>query len=187
MNLIVAESVNLILDEIESRLQSEKCAPEELLQAIMPVLQKYLQSSKGIRFAGDNYSEAWIKEAHHRGLSNFKKSPESFKALIDPQTLKIFEDILTPYELISRHDILMEMYALNMNIEANLIGEIFRTQILPAAVEYQGVLAASFLQVKEALSPHQFHSTKQALYLKHYNDAIEECMPAGRAGATGPG
>jgi glutamine synthetase len=52
----------------------------------------------------------------------------------------------------------------------------FRTQILPAAIDYQKLLATSFLQVKEALAPHQFHSTKQALHLKHYNDAIEESM-----------
>jgi len=142
----------------------------------MPVLQKYLKISKGIRFEGDNYSEAWVKEAHQRGLPNIQRSPEAFKSLTDPKSLRVFENILTPQELASRQEIFMEHYALHMNIEANLIVEMFRTQILPAAIDYQRILATSFLQVKEALSPHQFHSTKQALHLKHYNDAVEECM-----------
>lgn len=175
LNLIVAESLNLLLDEINSHLQ-ERNTSQAIVQAIMPVLQKYLKISKGIRFAGDNYSEAWVKEAHQRGLPNIQRSPEAYKSLTDPKTVSVFENILTSQELASRQEILMEHYALNMNIEANLIIEIFRTQILPAAVDYQRMLATSFLQVKEALSPHQFHSTKQALHLKHYNDAIEEGM-----------
>src|SRR5690606_908836 len=58
------------------------------------------------------------------------------------------------------------------------IVDMFRTQILPAALDYQRIMATSFLQIKEVLAPHQFHSTKQALYLKRYNEAIEECMRA---------
>lgn len=175
LNLIVAESLNLILDEIEKALTGKEAANNRL-QAIMSILQNYLQISKGIRFTGDNYSEEWVKEAHHRGLPNIQKSPEAFKALTHPKTVKVFENILTLQELASRQEILMEHYAHNMNIEANLIVDMFRTQILPAAVDYQRLLATSFLQVKEALSPHQFHSTKQALHLKHYNDAVEESM-----------
>lgn len=175
LNLIVAESLNAILDEIEANCK-EKASPEAHIQAIMPILQKYLRISKGIRFSGDNYSEEWIKEAHHRGLPNLQKSPDAFKSLTHPKTIKVFENILTAEELTSRQEILMEHYAHNMNIEANLIIDLFRTQILPAAIDYQRLLAMSFLQVKEALAPHQFHSTKQALHLKHYNDAIEESM-----------
>lgn len=177
LNLIVAESLSLLLDDIESRLkESKEPSPEALIQAVMPVLQKYLIISKPIRFAGDNYCEAWTKEAKRRGLPNIGRSPQAFKFLTEPPTIRIFEQILTAQELASRQDILMEHYAYNMNIEANLIVDMFRTQILPVVIDYQRMLAASFLQVKEALSPHQFHSTKQALFLKHYNDAIEESM-----------
>lgn len=175
LNLIVAESLNLILDEIGLVLK-DKGASQDRLQAIMPVLQKYVRMSKGIRFTGDNYSEEWVKEAHRRGLPNIQRSPEAFKFLTHPKTVKVFENILTSQELASRQEILMEHYAHNMNIEANLIVDLFRTQILPAAIDYQQLLATSFLRVKEALSPHQFHSTKQSLHLKHYNDAIEESM-----------
>lgn len=175
LNLIVSESLNLILDEVEGALK-EKAVAQDPLKTIMAILQKHLKLSKNIRFSGDNYSEEWVKEAHHRGLPNLQRSPEAFQALTHPNTVKVFENILTKEELGSRQDILMEHYAHHMNIEANLIVDMFRTQILPAAIDYQRLLATSFLQVKEALAPHQFHSTKQALHLKHYNDAVEESM-----------
>ncbi|WP_068470181.1 glutamine synthetase III [Candidatus Protochlamydia phocaeensis] len=178
LNLIVAESLNMLLDEIEANLNGDALqrSPERLTQAVMPVLQKYLKLSKGIRFMGDNYSEAWLKEAQKRGLPNIKRSPEAFLILSNPKTVKVFEKTLTEQELKSRQDILLEHYTHHMNIEANLILELFKTQILPAAIEYQTHLATSFLQIKDALAPHQFHSTKQAAYLKHFNDAIEEAM-----------
>jgi glutamine synthetase len=179
LNLIVAESLDLVLNEIEERLAGDfPPTPEGLLRASIPVLQKFIKESKGIRFAGDNYSEAWVKEAHGRGLPNIQRSPEAFKSITSPQTIQLFDRILTAQELASRQDVLMEHYAHHLNIEAKLLIDIFRTQILPVAVEYQRVMATSFLQIKEVLAPHQFHSTKQALYLRHYNEAIEECLRA---------
>lgn len=175
LNLIVAESLNSILDETEKTLRDKELLNDGM-QAIMPILQKYLCASKGIRFTGDNYSEEWVKEAHRRDLPNIQKAPEAFKSLTYPKTVKVFENILSFQELASRQEILMQHYTSNMNIEANLIIDMFYTQILPSTIDYQKLLATSFLQVKEALAPHQFHSTKQALYLKHYNHAIEESI-----------
>ncbi len=175
LNLIVAESLNLILDEIEAKLE-QGVTPEVLTKAALPVLQHYLRVSKGIRFTGDNYSEAWAKEAEKRGLPIIKRSSEAFLALSDPKTIRVFDRILTAEELASRQDILFEHYVHHMNIEVNLMLDMFKTQILPAAFSYQKEMAMSYLQIKEALAPHQFHSTKQAAYLKHFNDALEEAM-----------
>lgn len=177
LNLIVAESLNLLLDEIESQLENkENPSSDQLTRAALPVLQKYLKQSRDIRFSGDNYSEEWVKEAAKKGLPNLKRSPDAFLALSDPKTIHVFNQVLTAQELASRQDIMLEVYAHHINIEANLMIDMFKTQILPAAMRYQRVLASSYLQIKEALAPHQFHSTKQAVYLKHFNDAIEECM-----------
>lgn len=178
LNLIVAESLDHLMDEIEGSLQGKKDTSERLIEYVMPVLQKYLKKSRGIRFSGDNYSESWVKNAQQRGLPNIQQSSEAFDCLADPKTIQVFKNILTPQELLSRQEILIEHYIINLNIEANLIVEMFYTKILPVAMDYQRILATSFLQVKEALSPHQFHSTKQALHLKHYNEAIEESLRA---------
>jgi glutamine synthetase len=177
LNLLVAESLTQILDEIEKKLpDSEKISSELLLHTCMPVLQHFLKISKGIRFMGDNYSEAWVKEAKQRGLPNLKRSPEAFLSLTDPKTIQLFENILTTEELASRQDIALEIYALQMNIEVNLILDLFKTQIYPVAIQYQNILATSFLKTKEALSSQAFHTTQQVRKLKDYYEALEECL-----------
>ncbi|MBA2369181.1 MAG: glutamine synthetase III [Candidatus Protochlamydia sp.] len=177
LNLIVAESLNTLLDEIESNIHGQNITSAMLMnQGVLPVLQKYLKMSKEILFSGDNYSPDWVNEAQKRGLPNFQHSPEAFLALTSHETIALFDQILTQHELQSRQDIYLEHYIQNMNIEVNLMADLFKTQILPAAVSHQNALAASLCQVKEALSPHQSHSTKQVNYLKHFTEGIEEAM-----------
>lgn len=143
LNAIVAESLNKMLEEIESLLKGKAPNKKVLLEAVLPVVRKYLKSSKPIRFAGDNYSEAWVKEAKRRGLPIIKKSIEAFEALKSEKTIFAFKDILTQQELHSRYDILAEVYSHTINIEANLMLDMFRTQILPAALQQQKELACS--------------------------------------------
>jgi len=73
-------------------------------------------------------------EAQQRGLPNIRKSFHSFAQIIDKRTHRVFEGILSEAELYSRYEILIERYAKTMEIEANLMVELFRTQILPAAL-----------------------------------------------------
>ncbi|MBA3722294.1 MAG: glutamine synthetase III [Parachlamydiaceae bacterium] len=179
LNLIVAESLNAMLDEIEEKLPKNGTLSLDVFgKAAGPVLQKYLKASKNIRFSGDNYSSDWVKEANKRKLPNITKSPEAFEALTDKKTIELFKGVLTEQELASRQDIMFEIYASNMNIEAKLMVEIFNTQILSTALEYQRLVAESINQVKEALDlgkPKQHHQLKR---LKHLHDLIENALTA---------
>ena len=175
LNSIVAESLNEMLDEIESRLTHSDEGDREMGAAILPVLQKYLRSSKGIRFSGDNYSPAWVKEAESRGLPNIKKSSGAFPALTDPKTIKLFEHVLTKEELASRRDILFEHYVYNMNIEVNLMLELFKTHIFPAALHFQSLLAGSYLVCENLLKLDQEKSL-QFQNVRKFNELIEQGM-----------
>lgn len=166
LNLIVAESLNAIMDEIEKNIKHQKS--DDLGKAILPVLHKYFIASKPIRFSGDNYSEAWVKEAKKRGLPNLKKSPEAFPVLTDANTVKLFEGVLAEPELASRQEIAYEHYVYNMNIEVNLMIDMFNTQILPAALNYQKAVAKSYGKVQEVLK-----SKSSLSYLKSLHDLIE--------------
>lgn len=135
LNAIVAESLNEILDAIEAKSKRSKA---KLVANTMEVLQKYIHACKGVRFTGDNYSHAWEIEAKKRGLAHFKSSLEAFPALIEPKTIRAFNGILTQEELKSRYEIAMEHYRANVEIEAKLLIELFRTQILPAVVKTLG-------------------------------------------------
>lgn len=155
LNTIVAESLNEIMDAIEAELSSKSHPSHKVvLEAVLPVLQKYLRASRNIRFDGDNYSEEWKKEAKKRGLPILEKSLDSFAALKSTKTAKAFQGILTKQELDSRCDILTETYCHTVNIEINLMLEIFKTLVLPAAIEYQKSLAGNLtlLQATRAKS-----------------------------------
>lgn len=143
LNTIVAESLNQILDEIEKALNENSTNQKARVDAIIPVIRKYLKASRHILFGGDNYSEEWVKEAKKRGLPTIKKSIEAFEALKSEKTIKAFTGILTKAELQSRYDILSEIYSHSVNIEIKLMVDIFRTQVLPAALKQQQQLASA--------------------------------------------
>jgi glutamine synthetase len=166
LNAVVADSLNLILDEIEKK-------GKPLVESAMLVLQKYLNSSKGIRFSGDNYSDSWKKEAKKRKLPNLEKSIEAFEAYKTPSTIRAFKDILTEKELASRYEVVIENYMSNLKIEINLMIEMFTTQILPAALEYQKNSAKSILSTKEMIGA---KSPGQIKHLKSLNGLIETAI-----------
>ncbi len=146
LNQIVAESLNEILDEIENGLKGKN----DLAEAALGVVRKYLIASKNIRFHGDNYSEAWVKEAASRGLPNLHKSYKAFEALRSKETAELFKGVLREHELLSRYEILTENYIHHINIEVNVMLDIFYSMVYPAAIRYQTELAKSIEAVHDS-------------------------------------
>lgn len=174
LNAIVGESLNQMLDEIDSHLK-KRTSKANLLEAVIPVLRKYLRSSKGIRFGGDNYSHEWEKEAKKRKLPNIKKSIFAFDALTAEQTIKAFEGILTKEELESRYVIMCETYAHHLMIEMNLMIELFQNQIYPAVMKYQGNLAEGLYYYIQTMGSDSTVS-KLKSKLKELSALITECV-----------
>lgn len=133
INAIVADSLELILDEISSKVGDEKLSQEALFESALPILRKHLKESQKVVFSGNNYAEEWEKEADIRGLPNIRKSFDAFFQFIQKKTIAVFEGILSEQELKSRFEILVEQYVKTMQIESELMIELFQTQILPAA------------------------------------------------------
>lgn len=162
LNTVIADSLNEILDEIEKKGKNE----------IVTVLQKYLKNSKPIRFSGDNYSDAWKKEAKKRKLPDIAKSLDAFEALKSPATISAFEGVLNKKELLSRYEIAKEIYINHLHIEINLILELFKTSILPASLECQKNYLKLYEETKKILG------VKSSAYLlknlKYLNDWIEK-------------
>lgn len=133
-----------MLDEINHNLGQKSTGDKQaLVAASLPVLQKYLKKSKNIRFSGDNYSLEWQKEAKRKNLPNLPNSIEAFEALKSQKTVKAFTGILTAQELQSRYEIQCELFTHMINIEASVALDMFRTQILPAAMKHQKMAAKS--------------------------------------------
>lgn len=133
INAIVADSLELILDEIYAAVGDRELSKEELLIAALPVLRKHLKTAHKVAFSGNNYSNEWEKEAAERGLPNIRKSFHAFSQFIEKKNMAVFKEILSEEELHSRYEIFVEQYCKTMQIETALMIEIFQTQVLPAA------------------------------------------------------
>jgi glutamine synthetase len=172
LNTIVAESLDDMLDEIEKSMTSSK---KNLLEVALPVIRKYLKASRDIRFAGDNYSEEWAKEAKRRNLPNIKKSIEAFEAVKSEKTARTFEGILTKQELQSRYEILAETYSHAVNIETKLMLDIARSKILPVAIQQQTNLASSLAAFSAAMGQKKQLSAQTEL-LRSLSESIEHLI-----------
>ncbi|MCB0699752.1 MAG: glutamine synthetase III [Chitinophagales bacterium] len=141
MNTIMADTLKKFKADVDALI--EKGDKKEI--AIMQVLRQYIADSKKIRFEGDNYSEAWAKEAEKRGLNNKKTTPEALKFYETEaaKTLFINNEIYTERELAARVEIMLEDYVKKIQIEARMMGYIATNHILPAAINYQNTLIES--------------------------------------------
>ncbi len=141
LNLIVAEQLNNFHDIVEKEV--EKGTEKRL--AIVSVLRKYIKESKAVRFEGDGYSEAWVKEAKKRGLSNITSSVRAIDAYLSPKSVKMFEkhEVLSHKELEARQEIKLESYIKKVQIEARVMGDLAMNHIIPTAIAYQSKLIAN--------------------------------------------
>lgn len=141
LNTIVTEA----LDEICTKLEADMKAGKDFNESLQKLLAGIIKKHKRILFNGDNYTEAWAKEAARRGLPNVKKTPEALKALNTDKAKKLFSKygVLTGKELHSRFDIYNETYEKTIEIEAGVALTMAKTMILPAAMTAQSELAAA--------------------------------------------
>lgn len=135
LNMIVANQ----LTDFKNKVDKHIADGEKKDSAILIELRACVKSCKKILFEGDNYSEAWAKEAAKRGLPNIKTTPTALDAMITKKALKMFADlnIMTEVEVQARHEINLEKYIKKVEIEAHLLNELCINQILPACIRYQ--------------------------------------------------
>jgi glutamine synthetase len=172
LNAIVADSLNEMLDAIDHSLQGKRPKNrDELIEVTIPVVRKFLKNSRKIRFSGDNYSQSWIEEAAERGIPNYHNSIDAYHAFVSKSTCRAFEGILTEQELKCRFDVMAEHLVHTVNIEANLMIELFQTQILPAAWKQMKLMADSLTAVSNVLSG---GVKEQTTVLKELNRLVEQ-------------
>ena len=149
LNTIVAESLDHLSNEIEKLTKGGT----ELSTAVQQVVKKNLAENERVLFNGDNYSQDWHDEAEKRGLPNLRNTIEALPALDEKSVKDVFEKykVLTPDELHSRYNIMLEGYCKTVNIEALLTASMATNMILPAAIEYQNRVATAIVQTKAAV------------------------------------
>ncbi|MDA0990181.1 MAG: glutamine synthetase III [Verrucomicrobia bacterium] len=148
LNTIVAESLDYMASELE---KATKGDAKKLNEAVQKLLKSVIKEHKPVIFNGDNYSEAWHKEAEKRGLPNHRNTVDALNAVVKNKAYgDLFQKykVLSKRELASRNEIYAERYCKEINTEGQLCLTIGQSQILPAAYRYQGELAATASAMK---------------------------------------
>lgn len=138
VNTILADSLEWIADQLEASL----AAGAGLNVAITKALKSIMDSHGQVIFGGDGYSEAWHQLAEKRGLANLRTSAEALPMLKDKEVVALFQSlgVLSPVELASRFEVYAEQYVMSIAVEANLVIDMAKTLIYPAAIDYLGEL-----------------------------------------------
>lgn len=148
LNTIVAQQLIEFKAEVDALISDKKMKKDD---AIFNVLREYIKDSKRIRFEGDGYGQAWEQEAAKRGLSNNKTTPEALKAKVSQRAIELYEQlgIMSKVEIEARHEIEIEEYAMRIQIEGRLLGDIARNHVIPTAVRYQNILIENVQGLKD--------------------------------------
>lgn len=174
MNTIMAEA----LDEAATVLEAADTSTPELLgKAVAAYAKKVWEDCSSVVFNGDGYADEWQTEAASRGLPNLVTTPDALGVIKEPTYIDLFEKygVLSERELDSRYEVYAEQYIAAVNVESNLVVEIAKTMVFPAAVRYQGELASSLASLK-AIGVEADHGTISKItdLIKKLQDSVAE-------------
>ena len=135
LNTIVADALEQFADVLEQA--------DDFNAAVKKLVADNVKAHKRIIFNGDGYSEAWPKEAEKRGLLNYKTTPEAVPHFADPQNIELFKrhHVFTETEVVSRTEIMMELYAKTIHIEALTMIDMMKKHVIPSVLSYEDKLA----------------------------------------------
>ncbi|MFA5261210.1 MAG: glutamine synthetase III [Candidatus Omnitrophota bacterium] len=171
LNTIMADA----LDEICTQLERDLKAKKSFNESVQKILKNIIKTHKRVIFNGDNYTEAWVKEAALRQLPNLKTTPEALATMGKPEVAALFErqGVLTKKELASRNDVYLEAYNTTIDYEAKLAVDMVKTLIMPAVFNYQEELADS-IKATEAIN--KFKSTASRKLLAEITRQAETAL-----------
>jgi glutamine synthetase len=168
LNTIVSEAIGEMCTTLESELESGSVFAEALRRLIAHEVADF----KRIIFNGDGYSEDWPVEAERRGLLNLRTTFEALDTLPSEKNISLFEKsgVLSRRELVSRHEIALEVYFKTINIEGETTADIAKTMILPAAIRYLNDLLA----VADRMGTLGIESRGTMRMIREVNDLVDD-------------
>lgn len=142
-NISLNAAMACALDDIAAMLEAELAEGTPLNGAIQGLLAKLFAEHMPIVFDGNGYSEEWLAEAERRGLPNLRDTVAALAHYGDKDVMDVFDrhNVLSPREMLSRQEILLESYTHTIAIEGHTALKLGRTRILPVALAYQTRLA----------------------------------------------
>lgn len=177
LNVIVAEQ----LSEFHQRVQGKLNRGRPLESAILDIIREFIVDSKKIRYEGDGYADKWLKEARERGLTEVYHTADALDAYLRKDAVELFtsQGIFGKGEIKARHEVLINNYLSQLEIEADLIAELAMTYVLPSAYAFQADLLGILTQKQSLGLLVEGNSTSEHTQIKALEKAIsslyEQC------------
>jgi len=138
LNTITAD----VLEEFADRLEKVTDFNAEIAAIVKETIVRH----ERIIFNGNSYSKEWLAEAERRGLPHMKTTTDALPYMNTPENVALFarHEVLSPEEVESRLELLLEAYVKILRIEALTMLEIAHRDIAPAVLAWQAeVLGAA--------------------------------------------
>ena len=167
LNTITADVLNEIAEQL-----SDLKYKQDIRARALEICTQILKDHERILFSGDGYSQEWVAEAKRRGLPNIPSFIESVSALTSPKTIELFtrNHVYTEKELIARSEIMNEQYVKVSEIEAKVLIDMTRTEILPLVAREIQPLATTM----QALDQPASYFQKQLSHLNELMDRMDK-------------
>ena len=106
-------------------------------QDVDQVIRQTIEENQGALFSGDGYSSELYEFAERNGLFHLKSSPAAYLELTSEKNVALFTQlgIFNEREISARQNVLLEAFAMDIQIEARTLLNILQTRVLPAAME----------------------------------------------------
>ena len=150
LNAAMAEALTSFRERVDAKI----AAGDNKISAILDVLKDDIKACKPVRFDGNGYSEAWVREAAKRGLDVEKSCPVIFEHYLDDSSVRMFEStkVMNRKELEARNEVKWEMYVKTVQIEARVLGDLSMNHIIPVSTHYQSQLIKNVQGMKEVFT-----------------------------------
>ena len=170
LNSAMAEA----LQNFKQRVDVKIAKGDSKVSAILDVLRDDIKTCKPIRFDGNGYSEAWVKEAASRGLDVEKSCPKIIEHYLDDASVQMFEatKVMNRKELEARNEVKWETYVKTVQIEARVMGDLSMNHIIPVSTHYQSQLIKN-VQGMKAVFPEEQANRLSARNMKLIQEIAE--------------
>ncbi|MDX9933753.1 MAG: glutamine synthetase III [Sphaerochaetaceae bacterium] len=162
LNAAVADVLCTIADRLDT------C--DDVMAEVRSIIKEFYRDHKRIIFNGNGYCEEWVREAEKRGLENLDCTVEALSHLTDSKYIEMLQKhrIFSFSELRSRQEIYLDAYCKQINIEASLMIEMIKNNIIGASNRYLiEILSSVQLQKANGLESKQ---------LKVISRMLTECI-----------
>ncbi len=150
VNIALNTAVAGALDDIATEMEASVAEGASLNDTLKELLPRLFREHLPIVFNGNGYSQAWPEEAARRGLPNYANTVMALEHYSDPSVMNVFlrHHVLTEREMLARQDILLDTYIKTVVIEGQVLSDMGRATVLPAALQEQAEAAELALRVR---------------------------------------